>query len=160
MAKGTYKEVFGDLIELAQHGTFDVIIHGCNCFNTMKSGIAPKMAEAFSCDIYPMEHKQFKGDINKLGTIDEGKTPKITKSGKIVKVVNCYTQFSFGTDKRHLDYHALTLVFKKLNQKYESLHLGMPLIGCGLAGGDWEVVKGLIHQFMPNVHVTVVKFRE
>ena len=29
------KEVFGDLIELALVGKFDVIVHGCNCFSTM-----------------------------------------------------------------------------------------------------------------------------
>jgi hypothetical protein len=28
---GNYKEVFGDLIELAKRGQFDVIGHGCNC---------------------------------------------------------------------------------------------------------------------------------
>ena len=32
--------VKGDLIKSAKEGQFDVIIHGCNCFNTMGAGIA------------------------------------------------------------------------------------------------------------------------
>ena len=34
------KTITGDLIKLAQDGVFDVIIHGCNCQNTMGAGIA------------------------------------------------------------------------------------------------------------------------
>ena len=76
----------GDLIKLAKQGKFDVIVHGCNCFSTMKSGIAPQMAEAFGCDEFEKEILTYteyddmgdmyevktnnKGDINKLGTID------------------------------------------------------------------------------------------
>ena len=40
-------EIKGDLIELAKAGEFDVIAHGCNCFNAQKSGIARQMAEEF-----------------------------------------------------------------------------------------------------------------
>ena len=34
------RTVTGDLITLALEGEFDVIIHGCNCYNTMGAGIA------------------------------------------------------------------------------------------------------------------------
>ena len=27
--------VHGDLFKLAEQGEFDIIVHGCNCFNTM-----------------------------------------------------------------------------------------------------------------------------
>ncbi len=34
------KEITGNLITLGLAGDFEVIIHGCNCFNTMGSGVA------------------------------------------------------------------------------------------------------------------------
>lgn len=32
------KYIIGDLLKLADDGQFDVIVHGCNCFNTMGAG--------------------------------------------------------------------------------------------------------------------------
>lgn len=34
-------EIKGDLVNQAEQ--FDVIVHGCNCFCTMNSGIAPQI---------------------------------------------------------------------------------------------------------------------
>ena len=42
----------GDLIKLAQAGEFDVIVQGCNCFNTMGSGLA-KQIKAEIPEAYP-----------------------------------------------------------------------------------------------------------
>ena len=66
----SYKEIHGDLIQLANEFIFDVVTHGCNCHCTMGAGIAPQMAKAFGCDDFKMEDEEYKGDINKLGTID------------------------------------------------------------------------------------------
>ena len=41
------KKVYGDLIEMAEHGDFDVIVHGCNCFCTMGAGIALQIKHHF-----------------------------------------------------------------------------------------------------------------
>ena len=64
------KYVEGDLIKLAKEGIFDVITHGCNCFCTMGAGIAVPMKNNFDCDKFPLEALEYKGNINKLGTID------------------------------------------------------------------------------------------
>ena len=37
----------GDLIDLAIEGKFDLIVHGCNCFNTMGKGIAKSIRQNF-----------------------------------------------------------------------------------------------------------------
>lgn len=72
------KTIKGDLIKLALAGEFDVIVHGCNCFCTQKSGIAKQMAESFATHKYDSERydKQFNkhnyGDIRKLGNIEWG----------------------------------------------------------------------------------------
>ena len=62
------KIIKGDLLKLALEGKFDVITHGCNCFNTMGAGIARQIAiefpEAAIADNYTK-----RGDKSKLGTI-------------------------------------------------------------------------------------------
>ena len=41
------KYIEGDLIQLAKNGKFNVIVHGCNCFNTMGAGIAKMIKDNF-----------------------------------------------------------------------------------------------------------------
>ena len=41
------KIVKGDLLQMGKDGTFDIILHGCNCFNTMGAGIAAQIATKF-----------------------------------------------------------------------------------------------------------------
>jgi O-acetyl-ADP-ribose deacetylase (regulator of RNase III) len=157
-----YKEINGDLISLAQEGAFDVITHGCNCFNLMGSGIAPQMAKAFGCDqsrgLFKLEQNEFKGSILKLGTIEYH--PINIGPGKTVMVVNSYTQYHYGMSQRNLDYEALTLCLRKINHEFDGQHIGLPQIGCGLAGGDWNVVKGIIQEELKDCNVTVVIYNK
>ena len=41
------KVIQGDLIELALSGTFEVIIHGCNCHCAMGAGVAKAIKSNF-----------------------------------------------------------------------------------------------------------------
>ena len=155
-----YKEVKGNLITLALIGEFDVIAHGCNCFSTMGAGIAPQMAKEFGCDMYPMELQWPGNPITKLGNIDHqgGNT-----AGRQLFVVNAYTQFSYGRNHadgvaKPVDYHAILMCFKKMNHVFKGKHIGLPQIGCGLAGGDWKVVKYLIKKYLSDCDVTVVMY--
>ena len=67
----SFKIVEGNVITMAKEGLFDVTTHGCNCFCSMGSGIAPQMAKAFDCDKYPLEEDKV-GYFNKLGQIEFG----------------------------------------------------------------------------------------
>lgn len=153
---GMYKEVEGNLITLAQKGNFDVITHGCNCFCTMSAGIAPQMAEAFGCDLFPKEGKHYRGDINKLGTIDYmalsfGKgTSEFDVEDFDLTVVNSYTQFHYGRNHadgvtKPLDYDALTMCMRKINHIFKGKRIGLPMIGAGLAGGIWSIDELSMH---------------
>ena len=111
-----------------------------------------------------------KGNINKLGTIDYQhqylwfKHPAVTEPGvaypmnskslgqpdvKDIIVVNSYTQYHYGKNhvdgvSKPLDYEALTLCMRKINHIFKGKHIGLPKIGAGLAGGDWERIKQII----------------
>jgi len=154
-----YEEINGDLIELAKQGKFEVIVHGCNCFCTMGAGIAPQMAKAFGCDKYEMEKGNRRGDYNKLGQIEYDFVN--LENGSFLGVVNAYTQYEMGINRNGivpLDYDALTLCMRKIGHRFYGKHIGLPLIGCGLAGGDWNVVKAIIMEELKNCHITVVKY--
>lgn len=160
---GTYKEVEGNLITLAKQGKFDVVIHGANCFCTMGAGIAPLMAMAFGCDSFPMEHEDYTGDINKLGTIDY-QIQHYPDSSNFLEgfyVVNAYTQYGFGKNHKNgsaipLDYEALTLCMRKVNHIFKGKKVGLPAIGCGLAGGSWDIVSKIIQKELVDCDVEVI----
>lgn len=157
----------GDLIDLAKKGTFDVIGHGCNCFCTMKKGIAQQMADAFGCDRFVFE-EQAHGDIEKLGRIDymyvnhENKNIGFysnPEKGLILAVVNMYTQYHWSQNSRFglpIDYTALELCLVKMNHVFKGKHIGLPRIGCGEAKGDWSRVLEMIRTIMVDCDVTIV----
>jgi O-acetyl-ADP-ribose deacetylase (regulator of RNase III) len=59
-----------------------------------------------------------------------------------------------------LDYNALETCLGKLAEKAKeknaSVH--MPKIGCGLAGGDWETVSGIIERTLAKAGVDVTVY--
>lgn len=155
-----YQEITGDLIKLANQGQFNVITHGCNCFCVMGAGIAPQMAKAYGCDGFPLEASHFRGNISKLGQIEYHKV-KVNEDKDDLWVVNSYTQYGLGTNhndgtKQPLDYEALTLCLRKINKIFKGLKVGLPQIGAGLAGGDWNVIKQIIETELKDCETTVV----
>ena len=154
----SYREIDGNLITMAKQSKFDVIGHGCNCFCTMKSGIAPQMAKAFGCDTFNMESSGHYGDINKLGCID-WETKEIDPFSKLI-VVNLYSQYEYGYKDGvvYLDYDALRMCFRKMNHNFKNHHIGLPKIGSGKAKGDWEKIKEIIKEELIDCNVTVINY--
>lgn len=156
-----YKEINGDLIELALVGEFDVIAHGCNCFCAMNSGIALRMKQVFNCDVFPLEHIDQKGKINKLGQIDWMVKPINNLSNpRPLFIVNAYTQFRWDRFLKPFDYEAFLLCMRKINHTFQGKHIGLPKIGAGLAGGDWEIIKQIIIKELKDCDVTVVIYNK
>lgn len=154
-----YKEIEGNLITLANQGMFNVIGHGCNCLSTMGAGLAPQMAKAYGCDKFRME--LMGPNINKLGNIDYQKI--IVFDNHELIVCNIYSQYSYGRNHKDgtskpIDYDALTIALRKMNVIFKGMHIGLPEIGCGLAGGDWNVVKHIIETELVDCDVTIVKY--
>jgi len=141
----TFTEKWGDLIKEASN--YDAIVHGCNCFNSMGAGIAAGVAK-----VYPeadrVDKQSIYGDINKLGTIEH-----VIIRDKNVIVVNAYTQFTPGKD---VSYAAIEMVLRKLNKDFEGRHIALPMIGCGIAGGYWEIVYNMMKRILKDVSVTII----
>lgn len=170
-----YQEIEGDLITLAKSGKFDVIAHGCNCLSTMGAGLAPQMAKAFNCDRFEME--LWGPTILKLGNIDYQtfvlgekaiwslEDAKNNRNEPELIVVNAYTQNLYG--RNHVDgvlvpfdYEAFTICMRKINHVFKGKRVGLPQIGAGLAGGNWQKIKQIIKDELKNCIVTVVIYKK
>ena len=126
-----------------------------------------------------------RGDINKLGTIDYQhqylwfEHPAVTEPGvaypmnskspgqpgvKDIIVVNSYTQYNYGANHKDgvakpIDYEALALCMRKINKTFAGKHIGLPKIGAGLAGGDWNRIKNIIQTELKDMKVSVVIYK-
>lgn len=121
----------GDLLAFFKAGHFDAIAHGANCFSKMGAGIAHQIKNEFPVAYQADKNCQFKPE-DRLGKISSAKTPYGI-------IFNLYTQYNPG---RNFDIAALKLCVGKLeNFLPEEFCIGIPEIGCGIGGGNWEEVK-------------------
>lgn len=146
-----YVEVYGDLLE--QIHEFDAIAHGCNCFNMMGAGIAGAISKKFP-QAAAEDAKTIKGSYNKLGTFTN---VLIEGEENSTYILNLYTQFQGGAN---LNLLALRMCMHKVNRYFKGKKVGLPLIGAGIAGGDWNVISQVIKEELVNCYVTVVKLKE
>jgi ribA/ribD-fused uncharacterized protein len=149
----TIKYVDGDLIKLADEGRFDVIAHGCNCFCVMGAGIAPQIKNKYP-EAYAVDCETTAGDVNKLGTITYTKNTTPT-------VVNIYSQYDTKgrrEGKIDLDYDALRSGMQAIKDNFSGKRIGMPKIGAGLAGGDWDVIEKIIIDELFGEQITIVNY--
>lgn len=151
MSDWKLKYVVGDLVRDAEQ--FEVICHGSNCFNTMGAGIAVGIKKKFP-EAYKIDCETQYGDTKKLGTL----TYTTTQQNPIV--VNAYTQYKYGHNAVHADYDAIRNCMKKVKELFGGKKIGLPLIGAGLAGGDWNIIEAIITEELDGEDVTIVKWEK
>lgn len=145
------KEIDGDLIQLALNGEFDIIVHGCNCFCTMGSGIALQIKLNFPL-AYNADLRTKSGDSTKLGTYSQA-------TEHDVMIINAYTQYRYGREGDLFEYESFRNICKSLSIHFSGKRIGFPMIGCGLAGGNWETVSSIIAEELGLEDVTIVKYK-
>lgn len=150
------KIIYGDLIKLGKDGTFDVIIHGCNIFNTQGKGIALSMKRTFPT-AYAADLATIKGDRTKLGNYTSA---DIQIGTHILTVVNAYTQAEYWGSGVKLDYDALTDVFNKIKKDFSGKRIAFPMIGAGLAKGNWDRISTIIDTALMNEDYTLIKYKQ
>ncbi len=146
------RRIEGDLVALAREGRFDAIVHGCNCFCDMEAGIARVIARAFP-EAHEVDRATEAGDGTKLGTIT---VAEAERDGVRLSVVNAYTQFHFRSRGRKVDYDAVSACFEKVALRFPEARIGYPMIGAGLAGGDWAEIAPRIDRALRGVDHSLV----
>lgn len=145
--------VKGDLIRMAKEGQFDVIVHGCNCFQTMGAGIARQVAEAFP-EALAADKETVWGHRDKLGSCSRA---IITRGLTQFVIVNGYTQFRYGRCGIKVRGFAVKAIMASVKKLYSGRRIAYPKIGCGLGGGEWEEISEIIdEELVGEDHVCVV----
>jgi len=152
------KHTKGNLLDLAEAGEFDIVVQGCNCFNTMGGGIAREIRERYPL-VASVDMATVCGDYNKLGNwteCDAGGENRFT-------VINAYTQYNMSQGNDVFEYTAFDLICQKLHKAYGTKRIGLPYIGMGLAGGNKATIMEQIEYFATRVTetggtVTLVEF--
>lgn len=145
-----YKD--GNLLDLAENGEFDVIIHGCNAFHRMKSGLAKEISERYP-EVVEADNKTTYGDRSKIGTYSQCLVNNTIYDGFLI--INAYTQFHMNKIgepfKDHFEYEGFQNILNELLKNYGSYRFGFPKIGCGLAGGDEAKIMKMLEDFSKKV---------
>jgi O-acetyl-ADP-ribose deacetylase (regulator of RNase III) len=150
------KSVRGNLVTMSQGGMFDVVVHGCNCFNTMSKGLAESIMNEWP-QVFVEDNNTRSGDRQKPGTYSYATCKSNYKTP--LTIINAYTQYYYSPKRGiNVDYNAIRSVFKLLKLRYSGKKFGIPRIGAGLAGGDWNIISKIIDEEMDGEDVTLVEF--
>ena len=144
----------GDIFE----APVDIIIHQCNCFNTMGSGIAKTIAKRYP-RAAEVDRMTKRGDKSKLSQFTVAQADK--KQDKTI--INLYAQYNFGkSHKLFTNYGALSLGLWNIKEwigkmSFENQVIGIPFgLGCGKGGGSWMIVEKLIKDVFEKSEIKVL----
>jgi len=136
------------------------IVHQANLYRTFGSGIAKEVKARFPY-AFQVDQITGHGDRSKLGWFTVGCPPE---GSGLPFVVNLYSQAGISATQRTTHYAAMG---KALFDLEEILSPGDPEdpiyvvgiphgLGCGLAGGDWKIVRAIIESAFAESPVRVV----
>lgn len=157
------KIIKGDLIELAKNGQFDIIIHGCNCFNTMNTGLSSQIKEHFP-EAFEADCNTVIGNYNKLGYFSQSLwiSPEVKgeSAPHVLTIYNAYIAYELNaSDESEIDYDALMMSLRTISSHLDIKDkIGVPLLGCGSAGGRSARVIDIIENTLTDYDVTIVEF--
>lgn len=132
-----------------------IIAHQVNCRGKMGSGIAGALRSKYPCIFAPYSKiiRSYIASGEKepiLGTVN------LVPVSSALRVANMFTQYDYGYDGGlYTNYDAIESAFKRLKMvNYRNLPVAIPyLLGCGLGGGDWNIVSEIIVDIMPDIIV-------
>lgn len=153
----TIEKHVGDLLSVS-HG---IIVHGCNAQGVMGAGVAAAVRATYpgAYDTYRAAHSESGLKVGQIVPY----TAKSENGCPGLIIVNAITQEFYGQDgRRYVDYDGVRKCFEQvadLARRSELTDVHFPLIGCGLAGGNWPDVAPIIEQTLAglNAHLWVLE---
>lgn len=137
---------------------FEIIAHQTNCMGVMGGGVAKQIREQ-----YPFVYEEYKSAVTQYGSM------YMLGKGQIVfceghTFFNIFGQYNYGRDRKYTDYDAFKSAFIDAIDKYRDedehqITIAIPYnIGCGLAGGDWNVVSKILEDLEKEKNVVFVAY--
>lgn len=128
----------------------------------MGAGVARQIKEKF-----PKAWENYKADLAAYGDLNLGSYSRASDNGKII--FSIFGQNNYGRDKCYTNYLALKRGIRKAiidhRNTYNVRHfvqlvLAVPYgLGCGLGGGDWCKVRGLLEEIEYEENVVFVAYK-
>lgn len=123
-----------------------LICQQVNCKGVMGAGLAFSIRRKWPC-VYDAYRQSFKEKKLELGFVE------FVSVDNGIYVVNLCAQDGYGRDKKYTNYKALRICLKAVARFSGALlyHCYIPYkMGCSLAGGDWNIVKKIIEEIIPD----------
>lgn len=132
------KLIEGDLLTI----TDGIIIHQVNCQGVMGSGVAKALSTK-----YPIVKKQYLKKFKQVSRQDLIGIYQFVDISDTLQIVNSFTQDQYGYGRKQTDEQKLIQNIVEICHLHNDKTVYVPhLIGCGLAGGDWNVIlSGIQH---------------
>ena len=135
-----------------EHG---IICQQVNCKLVMGAGLAKQIR-----DKWPRVYTEYRSMVSTRSCHRLGKCQIIEVTTRKLYVANLFGQYAYGGSiKKHTNYSALTQALQELSSWHKNnCHSSFPVwvpyrLGCGLAGGDWEMVQSILFQILPNCFI-------
>jgi O-acetyl-ADP-ribose deacetylase (regulator of RNase III) len=126
---------------------YDVFVHGVNTKGLYRAGVAGIVKL-----VYPECYDLYSDEIESLNYKDGGDIlPYEIKEGKVI--LNAFTQINPGADG---SYDLIDMCFNTIGQVYSDSKICYPLIGCGIAGLNWNAVKEIINYRLSETNHTCI----
>jgi len=136
----------------------NIIAHCVNCQGVMGSGVAKTIKQKWP-DVFRTYEAKCKLTYNPNLLFGLCQIIQIEKKKGIA---NLFGQEYYGKEKRHLNYEYLYLALEDLAKQMKSLKLesvAFPdMIGCGLAGGEREIIYSMIQTIFKDFKVELWKY--
>lgn len=141
----------------------NIIVHQVNCMGVMGAGLAKQIR-----DKYPLVYNMYRSYCD----VASSKRPPMGKA-QIIPVnrgqyiANCFAQIDYrrsGQDICLTDYNALRTALKTVREFAVDMNaktVALPFwLGCGLAGGNWAIVRDIIDAELGNSRFAVQIFKK
>lgn len=168
--------IVGNLLDFPPYHTNDPnkyiginnIAHSCNTLNIMGGGIAKQIKSRYPL-VWEVDCTATEQQSNKLGSYSKATVKSMFLPDERGRIYNMYTQANIGADRRQVNYEAFYCALKAVQEDLLFIQhetgqpqvLGLPHgISCGLAGGNWDIIKAMIDDIFVDCLVSayIVKF--
>lgn len=145
--------ITGDILtDAPTDGTsLTIVCHQVNCKGKMGSGLARQIRTKHP-KVFRYYAEKCKAGFAKPGDVQL--LSYLASSGYMI--ANIFGQAGYGHDRCYTDYEALKKAFEYLAHGFPNATFRFPYkFGCGLAGGNWDIVLGLIEKCFANCNVEI-----
>lgn len=152
------KEVKGNIFNFTTKNC--IILHQVNAQGVMGGGIAKTVKELFP-NTYSSYKQYCNKHTNKKDLLGMNYITTELWNGNQIDIGNCFGQLNYGRNGCYTDYNALRKCFEYIDDNYPmATKVLIPkYIGCGLAGGEWNIVSQMIEEvFFGWENVLLVDF--